>query len=108
MRQSSPATRLQHVEARVRRDLVEPRPRRAGRPYLILLLPRSEQRLLHNLFRILQRAEHPVAVQRDGAPMLLEVRPKGLLAGTADHDGSMPHEPMKLRSSRRLKVRRVK
>src|SRR3982074_3409197 len=87
-------TRLQQVvEACIRPHPVKPGPQRAGRPCLISPLPCSKQALLDDLFRILERAQHPVAMQRDRAPMRLEECPKGLIARAGGHEGRMPQEP---------------
>ena len=53
----------ERVEARVRRDLVEPWPQRPARLEAAEPAPRAEQRLLQGVLGVLQRAEHAVAVR---------------------------------------------
>jgi hypothetical protein len=58
------ATRLavERLETRVRRDPVKPRPKRGATLEAAALTPGAQQRFLHQIFRILERTEHPVAV----------------------------------------------
>jgi hypothetical protein len=87
VRQRSPTTTYleQLVEAGVRRDLIEPCPYGIGRPYLVAPLPGSKQGLLGELFGVLERAQHSVAMQGDRAPMRLEKYSKGLVVRSRDH-----------------------
>src|SRR5262249_13955390 len=80
---STPAARLQDVEAGVGRNLVQPGPRRLARLELIEPLPCSRQALLRDVLGILQRSEHPITMEGDRAPVRLEVRLKLLIPRAA-------------------------
>jgi hypothetical protein len=72
-----------HVEARVRRDPVEPSPKR-GAPAgaeARALAPRAQKGLLDQILGVLERAEQPIAVNLQLPSMALEERSeRGLLA----------------------------
>ena len=64
---------LEHVEADVRRDPVEPRPQRGAALEPVEAAPGPHERLLHRVLGLERRAEHPVAVAGQLDPVPLEV-----------------------------------
>src|SRR6185437_6419711 len=77
------AARRNMVEAGVRRDAIEPG---AERPPPLPREPRSRppgasERLLHEVFGVLERADHAVAVRLKLAPVAFEERREGRLVG---------------------------
>ena len=75
----------QLVEAGVGGDLIEPGPQRCVRTQLLLPLPGAQQRFLSELFGILKRAQHAIAVQCDRVSVRLEKCAKSLIAGASLH-----------------------
>ena len=63
---------VEHIEADVRRDPVEPRAQRRAALEAIDASPCSQQRLLDRVLRIERRAEHPVAVANQLRAVLLQ------------------------------------
>src|SRR5439155_26098861 len=63
---------VQHVEADVGRDAVEPRPQRSTALESIEPTPGTDQGLMDGVLRLEGGPEHPVAVARQLRPMLLE------------------------------------
>ena len=80
-----------HVEADVRRDPVQPRTERAP-PRTVAAAPRPQERLLHGVLRLVERGEHPVAVDVQLAPVALgELGEGGLVLGDrAGHAAGFP------------------
>ena len=64
---------VQHVEAHVGRDAVQPRADRRPALEAVEAPPRPHQRLLHGVVGLERRAQHPVAVAGQADPILLEV-----------------------------------
>src|SRR5438094_124204 len=62
---------VEHVEADVRRNPVEPGPERRPSLEAIEAPPRPDQRLLHRILRV-ERSQHPVAERCELHPVLLE------------------------------------
>ena len=73
-RPRAPLAPREHVEADVRRDPVEPRAERRAALEPVEALPGAEERLLHRVLGLEDRAEHPVAVARQLAAMLARAR----------------------------------
>jgi hypothetical protein len=64
----------ERVEAAVRRDPVQPRAQRGALLEAAEPAPGGEQRLLDEILGVLHRAEHPVAVQLELAPVRFDQR----------------------------------
>ena len=79
--------RALHVEADVRRDLVQPRAE--GRPALerVVAAPRPDERLLDRVLRLERRAQDPVAVAGQLDPVRLEARASRSAVGLAARAG---------------------
>src|SRR5262249_50035420 len=67
-RQHAPAAMLQCGEAGVRRDAVQPGPHRRPVFELVIRAPGAQVGLLDDVFGVVQRAEHPVAVRDQLSP----------------------------------------
>jgi predicted enzyme related to lactoylglutathione lyase len=67
------------IEARVRRDAVEPGANRAASVEAVEPTPAAQQRLLHNVIRIVKRPEHPVRVRMERPLMARDQAPEGLV-----------------------------
>jgi hypothetical protein len=67
------------VAAHVRRDLVQPGAKGAATPEPGKASPRAQQRLLESVVRIMDRAQHPVAVRVQLAAMALDDVSESLL-----------------------------
>jgi hypothetical protein len=63
---------VEEVETRVRRDPVEPRAEGGTALEGPAPAPRPQERLLHQVLRLLERAEHPVAVHPQLPPVALD------------------------------------
>ncbi len=61
----------QRVEADVRRDPVEPRPEQGAAVEPLAAAPRPEHRLLDRVLGLVERGQHPVAVDVELAPVAL-------------------------------------
>src|SRR4029450_8544389 len=73
-RAGSPLAPVEHVEADIGGDAVEPRPE-CGPPFkLIEVAPRTDHRLLYGVLRVESRSEHPVGVASQLPPVLLQFR----------------------------------
>ncbi len=72
-RPRTPLAALEHVEANVRRDAVEPRAKRGAALKAVEALPRTDERLLDRVFG-LDGAEHAVAVRGQLDAVLLELK----------------------------------
>ena len=84
----APGAALEHPEARVRGDPVEPRAEGGLPPVGRARRPRTHERLLERVLRVLERAEHPVGVNLQLAAVALDqLRERSLVAGSrrADH-----------------------
>ena len=76
-----PRPAAQQVEAHVRRDAVEPCPDKRAAVERVAAAPRAQERLLHRVLGLVERGQHPVAVDVQLAPVPLgERRERGLLA----------------------------
>jgi hypothetical protein len=64
-----PRRRPQRVQAAIRRDPVQPRPQRRARRVAVEPAPRRQQRLLQQVLGVLHRADDPVAVKLQLAPV---------------------------------------
>src|SRR5688572_9715501 len=64
---------LEHVEAHVRRDPVQPRTKSGAALEAVVRAPRADERLLHRVFGVC-RAEHAIAVGGQLDAVLLELR----------------------------------
>ena len=62
---------LERAQAGVRRDPVEPTAKGAATVELIPASPRAEKRVLDGVLRVMDRAQHPVAMEQDLVAMLL-------------------------------------
>ena len=84
----------EEVQAGVGRDPVQPRPE--GRPGLVAsrAAPGAQERLLHQVLGVVERAEHPVAVHPQLAPMTCSASP--------DACSSTSPRPLTPRSSNRV------
>ena len=78
-RQHPLRTPRDHVQARVRGDLVEPGAQRAARGESRQAAPGTQQRVLQRILRVVDRAEHAVAVGVELAPVRLDQAPEGIL-----------------------------
>jgi hypothetical protein len=87
---------LEHVEADVRRDPVEPRAKRRAALEVVEVLPGAQERLLDRVLGLEGRPEHPVAVRGQLATVLLE-----LAEGRRGSGGRALHPPHR-RGSRSL------
>ena len=76
-RPRTPLLALEHVEAHVGRDSVEPGAHGGAALETVAISPGPHEGVLHRILGIERRAEHPVAVSGQLAPMLLEL-PKGV------------------------------
>src|SRR4051794_9091832 len=73
-RQRPPRTSLQRGKARVGRDPIQPGPHRRARAVVAVAgLPRPQHRLLNQVLRFVERAQHPVAVRHQLTPVWLAV-----------------------------------
>ncbi len=84
---------VQHVEADVRRDPVEPRAQRGAALEPVDAAPGPDQRVLNGVLGLERRAEHAVAVGGQLAPVLLELterRGDGGRRSLHDAHGSSP------------------
>ena len=71
----------EHVEAHVRRDAIEPGTEQRAAVERVAAAPRAQERLLHGVLRLVERGEHPVAVDVQLAPVALgEAREVGFAA----------------------------
>ena len=90
-RRHSPRPAPDHVEADVGRDAVEP-----GAEQLALepraAAPRAQERLLDGVLRLVERGEHPVAVDVQLAPVALGERGEGglVLGDRVGHAAGLP------------------
>src|SRR5437667_180260 len=64
---------LEHVQADVGRDPVQPGPHRRASLELVPAAPRADKGILHRVFGVEGRPEHPVAVRRELAAVLFHV-----------------------------------
>ena len=64
---------VEHVEADVRRDAVEPRAQRCASLEAIDAAPGADHRVLNRVLGLERRAEHPVAMGGQLGPVLLEL-----------------------------------
>ena len=64
--------RVEHVEADVRRDAIEPRAQRGSTLEALVAAPRPDEGLLHGVLRV-DRSEHPVAVRGELHAIVLEL-----------------------------------
>src|SRR6266545_4110547 len=64
---------LEHVEADVRRDAVEPRPERRAALETLDATKGAQERLLHGILGLERRAEHPIAVGGQHPAVLVEL-----------------------------------
>ena len=71
-RPCTPLAAVQHVEADVRRDAIEPRPQCRTALESIEAPPGADQRLLDGVLGLEGRSQHPVAVAGQLRPVLLE------------------------------------
>jgi len=88
------AAPLDRGEAAVGRDLVEPGPDEAALVEVADAPPRAHQRFLERVLGVVQRAEHPVAVGLQFAPVgrdQLLKRARVALAGGLDEVGGRSH-----------------
>ena len=69
-----PRAAPQRVEARVRRDPVQPRAEQRAAVERLAAAPRAQERLLHEVLGLVERAEHPVAVDVELAAVALGQR----------------------------------
>ena len=76
-RARAPLSGVQHVQADVRRDAVEPRAQRRAPLEVVEAAPRAHERLLHRVLGLERRAEHAVAVRGQLGAVLLELRLTG-------------------------------
>ena len=116
-RTAAPATRRdlrrEHVEADVRGDPVQPRAEQRAAVEGLAPAPRAQERLLHGVLGLLERAEHPVAVHVQLAPVALGERvERRFVAGPGRGDGGggdLGHRYVKRRTRRNssLRARRV-
>ena len=79
----SASAAAKRVQAAVGRDPVEPRAQGGACLETVESAPRRQQRLLHLVFRVLQRAENSVAVQLQLPPIRLDQLPEGVLVSRA-------------------------
>ncbi len=87
------ACRTQRVETLIRRDPVEPRADGRAARVSIETLPRGQQRALQRVLRVLQRAEHPVAVHLQLAAMRFGQRAERVVvAGSRPCDEFVRHQ----------------
>ena len=76
-RPGPPLPRLQHVEANVGRDAVQPRAQRRAALEAVERTPGAHVRVLHGVLGLERRAEHAVAVAGELAPILVELVESG-------------------------------
>ena len=89
----------QHVKADASRDRIQPRPQRpAGLVKPVVAVPGAQQRLLHGVFGLKRRPQHPVAVpgQLAAVPRQPRVRRRrrtssGAACGTRLHHRRVSH-----------------
>jgi hypothetical protein len=102
-RSRPPLRAVVHVEADVRRDAIEPRAKCRPALEAIHSAPRTNERLLHGVFRLERRSEHAVAVAGELDAELLETRPDVRRDGggrrSADGDFGHPELPCLLATS---------
>ena len=72
-RPRAPLPAVEHVEANVRRDPVQPRPQRCAALEALERAPGTQERVLHRILGLERRAEHPVAIGVQLATMTLEI-----------------------------------
>src|SRR5207248_1922474 len=71
---------LQHVQAHVGRDSVEPGAHRRAAGELLAVAPRPYERVLHRILGVEGRGQHPVAIRGQLSAVGLEL-PEGMLRG---------------------------
>ena len=69
---------LDRVETDVGGDAIKPRPERNGTPEGLPALPGASQSLLDRVFGLMHRAQHPIAVDEQLAPVLGRLLSEGL------------------------------
>src|SRR5215211_2291383 len=90
VRARTPLVGVEEVEARVRGDSVEPRADRRADLEALARAPRAQERLLDEVLGLVERAEHPVAVNaRLGAMALGQLRERRLVGQLVPHRGSI-------------------
>src|SRR5437879_6257898 len=62
---------VEEIQARVRRDPIQPSPKRGAALETPAIAPRPQQRLLHQVLGLVERAQHPIAVHPQLPPIPL-------------------------------------
>jgi hypothetical protein len=73
-----PLAAVEHVEADVRRDPVQPRAQAGAALEAGEAAPGADERVLHRVLGLERGAEHPVAVRGELSAVLLELAESGL------------------------------
>ena len=84
-RRQPPGAAPDHVQADVRGDLVQPGPEQRAAIEAVAGAPGPKERLLHGILGLVERGEHPVAVDVQLAPMALDERREGPLVAKGPH-----------------------
>jgi hypothetical protein len=72
MRRHSSSRAVEHVEACIRRDPIQPRPQRRPPLEPAKTLPRAQERLLHRVFGIVEQPQYPLAMHPELAPVAFD------------------------------------
>ena len=111
-RPRAPLAPVQHVQADVGGDAVEPRAQRGTALEAVDAAPRAQERVLHGVLGLEGRAQHPVAVRGQLAAMLLELTERGRERHRTLHKGhprrscSRPPPPSGAMTAPRLETQR--
>jgi hypothetical protein len=70
-RRQPPRAASDRIQADVRRDAVEPRSDEGAALEAVAAAPRAQERLLHGVFGLIERGQHPIAVDMQLAPVAL-------------------------------------